>query len=40
MAILALILLVVLHELGHFLAARAVGIRATKFYVFFPPVLL
>ena len=39
-AILALILLVVLHELGHFLAARAVGIRATKFYVFFPPALL
>lgn len=39
LAILALILLVVLHELGHFLAARAVGIRATKFYVFFPPAI-
>ncbi len=39
MAILALILLVVLHELGHFLAARSVGIRATKFYVFFPPAI-
>ena len=38
-AVLGLILLVVLHELGHFLAARAVGIRATKFYVFFPPAL-
>jgi regulator of sigma E protease len=37
LAVLALIMLVVLHELGHFLAARAVGIRATKFYVFFPP---
>jgi regulator of sigma E protease len=36
-AVLALILLVVLHELGHFLAARAVGVRATKFYIFFPP---
>jgi regulator of sigma E protease len=36
----ALIALVVLHELGHFLAARAVGIRATKFYIFFPPALL
>jgi regulator of sigma E protease len=36
-AVLALVLLVVFHELGHFLAARAVGIRATKFYVFFPP---
>ncbi|MCW2925017.1 MAG: peptidase [Thermoleophilia bacterium] len=40
LVVLALILLVVLHELGHFLAARAVGIRATKFYVFFPPALL
>ena len=38
-AVLALIVLVVLHELGHFLAARAVGIRATKFYVFFPPAI-
>lgn len=37
--ILSLVLLVVFHELGHFLAARAVGIRATKFYVFFPPAL-
>jgi regulator of sigma E protease len=36
----ALIALVVLHELGHFLAARAVGVRATKFYIFFPPALL
>lgn len=36
----ALVLLVVLHELGHFLAARWVGIRATKFYVFFPPAAL
>lgn len=40
LVVLALVLLVVLHELGHFLAARAVGIRATKFYVFFPPALL
>ncbi len=39
-AIVALVALVVLHELGHFLAARAVGVRATKFYVFFPPALL
>jgi regulator of sigma E protease len=35
----SLIVLVVVHELGHFLAARAVGVRATKFYVFFPPAL-
>ncbi|MCB0877801.1 MAG: site-2 protease family protein [Thermoleophilia bacterium] len=39
LVILSLIVLVVLHELGHFLAARAVGIRATKFYVFFPPAI-
>ncbi|MCW2928935.1 MAG: peptidase [Thermoleophilia bacterium] len=39
LVIVALILLVVVHELGHFLAARAVGVRATKFYVFFPPAL-
>jgi regulator of sigma E protease len=38
-AVLALVLLVVVHELGHFLAARAVGVRATKFYVFFPPAI-
>ena len=35
----SLIVLVVVHELGHFLAARAVGVRATKFYVFFPPAI-
>ncbi|MBC7459836.1 MAG: site-2 protease family protein, partial [Thermoleophilia bacterium] len=35
--ILALIVLVIVHELGHFIAARRVGILATKFYVFFPP---
>jgi regulator of sigma E protease len=28
-------LLVVLHELGHFLAAKAFGIRVEKFYLFF-----
>ncbi|MEO6867440.1 MAG: site-2 protease family protein [Gaiellales bacterium] len=39
LVIIALILLIVLHELGHFLAARAVGVRATKFYVFFPPAI-
>lgn len=32
---LALGLLVFIHELGHFLAARAFGIRVEKFYVFF-----
>lgn len=38
--VLGLVVLVTLHEAGHFLAARAVGIRATKFYVFFPPALI
>lgn len=35
--ILALTLLVVIHEFGHFLAARIFGIRVTKFFVFFDP---
>jgi len=30
-------ILVALHELGHFLAARAFGIRVEKFYLFFDP---
>jgi regulator of sigma E protease len=34
-----LLLLIFLHELGHFTAARAVGIRPRKFYVGFPPAL-
>jgi regulator of sigma E protease len=32
---LALMILVTLHELGHYLAARAFGIRVEKFYLFF-----
>jgi regulator of sigma E protease len=32
-------LLVVLHELGHFAAAKAVGMRVEKFSLFFPPTL-
>ena len=35
-AILGLLLLVFVHELGHFLAAKSVGARATKFYVGLP----
>ena len=31
----ALGLIVTLHELGHFLAARAFGIKVEKFYLFF-----
>ncbi|MBC6109932.1 RIP metalloprotease RseP [Pedobacter fastidiosus] len=33
--LLGLSLLVILHELGHFLAARAFGIKVEKFYLFF-----
>ena len=33
--IMALGLLVTLHELGHYLAARAFGIKVEKFYLFF-----
>jgi regulator of sigma E protease len=32
-------LLVILHELGHFWAAKAVGMRVEKFSLFFPPTL-
>jgi len=35
-----LLLLIFLHELGHFAAARAVGIKPRKFYVGFPPALV
>lgn len=33
--LLGLSLLIILHELGHFLAARAFGIKVEKFYLFF-----
>lgn len=36
-AILGLSLLIFIHELGHFLAAKAFGMRAEKFYIGFPP---
>jgi regulator of sigma E protease len=32
-------LLVILHELGHFTAAKAVGMRVERFSLFFPPTL-
>jgi regulator of sigma E protease len=38
--IVGLLLLIFLHELGHFAAARAVGIKPRKFYVGFPPALV
>jgi regulator of sigma E protease len=31
--------LIVLHELGHFLAAKAVGMRVERFSLFFPPLV-
>jgi regulator of sigma E protease len=37
--VIGLLLLIFLHELGHFTAARAVGIKPRKFYVGFPPAL-
>jgi regulator of sigma E protease len=33
------VLLIVLHELGHFTAAKAVGMRVERFSLFFPPTL-
>jgi regulator of sigma E protease len=33
-------LLVILHELGHFAAAKAVGMRVERFSLFFPPTLV
>jgi regulator of sigma E protease len=33
-------LLIILHELGHFAAAKAVGMRVERFSLFFPPTLL
>ena len=33
-------ILVILHELGHFTAAKAVGMRVEKFSLFFPPTIL
>mgnify|MGYP001594617630 CR=1 FL=1 len=37
LVIIGLLFLVLIHEAGHFVAARMVGIRATKFFVGFPP---
>ena len=39
-AILGLALLILVHEAGHFIAARAVGMKPTKFYLGFPPALV
>jgi len=39
LAFLAFSALIVLHELGHFVAAKAVGMRVERFFLFFPPKL-
>lgn len=39
-AILGIGFLILVHELGHFLAAKAFGMRAEKFYLGFPPAAL
>ena len=37
LAILGFVLLIVLHEAGHFTAAKWVGMRVERFFLFFPP---
>src|SRR4029078_4340164 len=39
-AVLALAFLVLVHETGHFVVARAVGMRPRKFYIGFGPALV
>jgi regulator of sigma E protease len=38
-AIIGLLLLILVHEAGHFVIAKAVGAKATKFYLGFPPAI-
>lgn len=38
-ALVGFMLLIVLHELGHFLVAKAVGMRVERFSLFFPPTI-
>ena len=40
LAIAGFAFLIVLHEAGHFTAAKAVGMRAERFFLFFPPKLV
>lgn len=39
LAALGFVLLIILHEAGHFAAAKAVGMRVERFSLFFPPLL-
>jgi regulator of sigma E protease len=40
LVLVGIMLLVVLHELGHFAVAKAVGMRVERFSLFFPPTIL
>jgi regulator of sigma E protease len=40
LTLLGIVVLIVLHELGHFVVAKAVGMRVERFSLFFPPTLL
>src|SRR5919106_1723871 len=40
LAFLAFAALIILHEAGHFAAAKAVGMRVERFSLFFPPLIL
>jgi regulator of sigma E protease len=40
LTLLGIVLLIILHELGHFTVAKAVGMRVERFSLFFPPTLL
>ena len=39
LAFLGFAALIILHELGHFTAAKAVGMRVERFSLFFPPLI-
>ena len=39
LAFLGFSVLIILHELGHFAVAKAVGMRVERFSLFFPPLL-
>jgi regulator of sigma E protease len=39
-ALLGFVALIILHEAGHFTAAKAVGMRVERFCLFFPPLVV
>src|SRR5207253_2756799 len=39
LTILGIVVLIVLHELGHFIVAKLVGMRVERFSLFFPPTI-